>query len=54
MKVKHEDILGRFTAKFAPELVDKWIHMIGEWDMDPSKPNPYDEPVSGESLHLVA
>ena len=47
MKIKHEELLARFTAKFSPDVIDKWTKMIEAWDLDHSKPNPYEEPENG-------
>jgi hypothetical protein len=43
MKVKKEAAHARFTAGFAPEVIDKWTAMVEAWDSDPQKPNPYEE-----------
>jgi len=43
----HEGLLTRFTAKFEPSIIEKWVAMIDTWDMDSSKPNPYEEPQKG-------
>jgi hypothetical protein len=43
MKIKQEAILAQFTAKFAPDVVEKWAVMIDDWELDPEKPNPYEE-----------
>jgi hypothetical protein len=47
MRAKHTGLLDRFTAKFSPEVVDKWTSMIEDWDSDMTKPNPYEEPHTG-------
>ena len=47
MKMKHGILLTRFTAKFAPEVIEKWTKMVEVWDQDHSKPNPYEEPENG-------
>jgi hypothetical protein len=47
MKHKHGAILNRFTAKFSPDTVENWVDMIEEWDLDKSKPNPYEESCKG-------
>jgi len=47
MKLKQEAILAQFTARFAPEVVDKWSKVIDDWDVDPEKPNPYEEVGTG-------
>jgi hypothetical protein len=50
MRYKHEDIFIRFSVKFTPEVIQKWTRMIELWDLDPQQPDPYAEPVIGESL----
>jgi len=43
MKAKHGDLLSMFSAKFTPEVVNQRTAMIEAWDLDSSKPNPYEE-----------
>jgi hypothetical protein len=50
---KHTTILAHFTAKFSSELVEEWESMIREWDKNPSKLNPYDEPVLGRFMPFL-
>ena len=47
MSAKHEGFLTRFTARFSPEVIEKWSAMIDAWDADQTKPNPYEEPQIG-------
>ena len=47
MKARHQDLLDCFTAKFTPEVIEKWTSMVEAWDEDHSQPNPYEEPESG-------
>jgi hypothetical protein len=47
MKVKHEGLLAQFSAKFEPQVLDKWLGMIEAWDIDSTRPNPYEEPAKG-------
>ena len=52
MRQKHHDIFARLTATFPADTVRKWDTKVAEWHADPSrprtKPNPYEEPRSGE------
>jgi hypothetical protein len=50
MKAKHNDIYKRFTAKISPDVVEKWTAMIDAWDLDQTKPNPYEDSHNGLSL----
>jgi hypothetical protein len=49
MKVKKEAAHARFTAGFAPEVVEKWAAMVDAWDSDSQNPNPYEEVGRGKS-----
>jgi len=48
METKHCALLAWFTAKFTPEVIEKWSEMVEAWDQDHSQPNPYEEPETGE------
>jgi hypothetical protein len=52
MKIKHGILLARFTAKFAPDVIEKWTRMVELWDEDHSQPNPYEEPENGMLLFV--
>jgi hypothetical protein len=43
MKIKKMAAHARFTAGFDPEVVERWSAMVDAWDLDPQKPNPYEE-----------
>jgi hypothetical protein len=47
MRTRHQGIFTRFTAKFSPEVIEKWTKMIEDWDQDLCKPDPYQESVIG-------
>jgi len=50
MKAKHEDIFKQFSATFAPPVIKPWTSMVEHWESDPLKPNPYEEPRSGNVM----
>jgi hypothetical protein len=50
MRIKHGNLLARFTAKFTPEVIERWTRMVEAWDQDHSQPNPYEEPENGMLL----
>ena len=48
MSLKHLELLERFSSRFSESTLEKWRNMVEDWDKDPSKLNPYDEPEVGE------
>ena len=44
MSAKHTVTFEKFSATFPPETVAKWVNMVERWEVDPTAPNPYDEP----------
>ena len=48
MKTRHEDLFEEFTADFPPDVIEHWVGIIEAWNMDPSKPNPYEEVETGQ------
>ena len=50
MSRKHVDVYEKFLATFPPEMVQKWVRMVEQWETDPKAPNPYDKPEKGECL----
>jgi len=48
MKLRHEELLAQFTAQFDPGLTEQWMAAIEAWNLDSSKPNPYEETERGE------
>lgn len=54
MHQKHAQIFSNFNAKFAPEITEKWTKMVEEWDMDSSKPDPYEEPIIGLPIYFLS
>jgi len=53
MQTKHRDLHEKFSQTFGEDLVAKWEQMVAEWDVDPSKDNPYYEPQVGKWLVAV-
>ncbi|KIL68676.1 hypothetical protein M378DRAFT_184632 [Amanita muscaria Koide BX008] len=53
MQNKHRDIFNKFSATFSSSTIEKWEKMLFDWTADPSKPNPFEEPVSATSLQDV-
>lgn len=43
---RHEEL----DSTFPSSVVQKWEEMVSNWNADPMAPNPYVEPVIGESL----
>jgi len=41
MSSKQRQVAGDFTATFPHETIQAWGLMVKEWEVDPSKPNPY-------------
>ena len=53
LKIRQEAVFAQFTAKFAPEVVDRWAAMIDAWETDHQKPNPYEDVGKGRLSLLV-
>ena len=47
MRLKQRRIFLEYNAMFAPDIVAKWTKMVEEWNSDPNKPDPYEEPMTG-------
>jgi hypothetical protein len=48
MRTKHQAIFVKFSATFKPETVSVWEEMVKAWELDPTQPNPFEEPVNGQ------
>lgn len=48
MHVKHWELFNKFNTTFPEDVVMKWEQMLEEWNVDPNKPNPYEEPVASK------
>lgn len=44
MRKKQAETFTSLSSGFPPETVAKWSKMVKEWELDRSKPNPYEEP----------
>ena len=33
----------QYTKTFKPDIIKQWEQKIREWELDPSKPDPYEE-----------
>ncbi|KAM6493543.1 hypothetical protein JOM56_011677 [Amanita muscaria] len=53
MRNKHSEIFKKFSETFSESMREKWEKMLADWNVDPSKPNPYEEPVAPTSLQDV-
>ena len=52
MQAKHRKAFDKFTSTFPLDVITKWDTMVEEWNVDKTKPNPYEEPVAGEYCAL--
>jgi hypothetical protein len=52
MKAKHQDAFQTFSSTFTPSVIAKWSRMVEEWEIDRTKPNPYEEPIN-RKFHLI-
>ncbi len=46
MRTKHQEAFQMFSSTFSPSTVAKRLKMVQEWEIDRTKPNPYEEPVN--------
>jgi hypothetical protein len=46
MRSKHRAAFVQFNTTFLETNVQQWEKMVDDWDADPTKPNPYEEPVA--------
>jgi hypothetical protein len=53
MHAKQREAFAKFNATFSSDVVEQWGRMVAEWDVDRTKPNPYEEPVAGTSTAEV-
>ncbi|KAF8987546.1 hypothetical protein BDQ17DRAFT_1335001 [Cyathus striatus] len=44
MSEKHEEIFQKFNATFNTSITEEWEAQVIAWEMDHTRPNPYDEP----------
>lgn len=47
---KHKENFEKFSLTFAPDVVEKWMKMVEDWDKDMTKPNPYEDPALSKFL----
>ncbi|KAI0743720.1 hypothetical protein C8Q80DRAFT_1122131 [Daedaleopsis nitida] len=53
MSVKQCDIFQEYTANFPADVILKWTNMINAWEKDPTRPDPYEEPIIKTTLNQV-
>jgi hypothetical protein len=48
MREKHQQVFEEFNESFPKTVIERWQQMLGNWNIDHSRPNPYEEPVIGK------
>ena len=49
---RQHTIFSELDASLDSTITRQWQTMIDTWEADPTKPNPYEEPEIGTSVHL--
>lgn len=53
MKNKHQEAFELFSSSFASSTITKWSEMVREWEVDRTKPNPYEEPINSKLSFIL-
>lgn len=50
MRIKQHRIFREYNVTFAPAMVQNWEKMVQDWNDDHTKPDPYEELMTGMSM----
>lgn len=49
MQLKQHQIFTEYNATFSPNVIKIWEDMVATWNLDHTKPDPYEEPSTSMS-----